>query len=69
MRLTTLGPVRYSIKNENGKKKRKKKPPSRASLTDEGLVQSPDMNMKRSGNVCVKLRKNSDVTARELNTQ
>lgn len=65
MRLTTLGPVRYSIKNE----KEKKKPPSRVSLTDEGLVQSPDMNMKRSGNVCVKLRKNSDVTARELNTQ
>lgn len=65
MRLTTLGPVRYSIKNEKGKKK----PPSRVSLTDEGLVQSPDMNMKRSGNVCVKLRKNSDVTARELNTQ
>lgn len=45
MRLTTLGPVRYSIKKE----KEKKKSPSCLSLTDEELVQSPDMNMKRSG--------------------
>lgn len=44
MRLTTLGPVRCSITNEKGKKK-KANYSKTVLLSDEELVQSPDMNM------------------------